>query len=86
MKEVNQSDLELIASALGMHARHLRRRSRSREYSGDVLASSREYLRDRANRSLHLAEMFKRQAAANLMAERAMDIIDKAVSDGVLPR
>jgi hypothetical protein len=85
MNEITQSDLQLIVDALGMQSARLRRRSRSRGYSGDTLASARKYLRDRADRSAELAQIFARPAAANDLATRAMDIIDKAVSDGILP-
>ncbi len=85
MNEITHSELQLIVDALGMQSDRLRRRSRSRGYSGDTLASARKYLRDRADRSAGLAQIFARQAAANDLATRAMDILDKAVSDGILP-
>jgi hypothetical protein len=85
MSEITQSDLDVIVEALDMLSPRLRRRAKSRAFIGKDYATYRKYLRDRADRSAGLAEMFRRQAAANRLASRAMDIIDKAVSDGILP-
>lgn len=85
MSEIIQSDLDLIVEALNMLSRSLRLRAKSRPRAGDQNATYRKCLRDRADRSAALAYMFRPQAVANRMASRAMDTIDKAVSDSIPP-
>ena len=85
MDEIAQGDLQLIVSALDMQTRRLLLRARSRAVIGEGFADHRKQLRERATRSAELTEMFRRQAAASNLATRAMDIIDKAVSEGILP-